>query len=55
MQLRFYPWFSWCAREDVNGLLICYRDGPHEDEERIVQGLQHVSLGGAGGGGEGLG
>ena len=24
MQLRFYPWFSWCAREDVNGPLICY-------------------------------
>ena len=25
MQLRFYPQFSWCAREDVNSLLICYR------------------------------
>ena len=25
MQLRFYPQFSWCAREDVNGLLIRYR------------------------------
>ena len=25
-------------------------DGPHEDEERIAQGLWHVLLGGAGGG-----
>ena len=24
MQLKFYPQFSWCAREDVNGLLIHY-------------------------------
>ena len=24
MQLRFYPRFSWCAREDVNGPLIHY-------------------------------
>ena len=24
MQLRFYPRFSWCAREDVNGPLIRY-------------------------------
>ena len=31
-------------------------DGLHEDEERIMQGLGHVSLGGAGGGGgEGVG
>ena len=31
-------------------------DGPHEDEERIAQGLGRVSLGGGGGGGgEGVG
>ena len=37
MQLRFYPRFSWCAREDVNGLLIRYtkshvgyRSRPHD-------------------------
>ena len=30
-------------------------DGPHEDEERLAKGLRRVSLGGAGGGGEGAG
>ena len=30
-------------------------DGLHEDEERIVQGLGRVSLGGGVGGGEGVG
>ena len=30
-------------------------DGLHEDEERIAQGLGHVSLGGGAGGGEGVG
>ena len=30
-------------------------DGPHEDEERIAQGLGRVSLGGAGEGGQGVG
>ena len=31
------------------------RDGPHKDKERIAEGLGGVSLGGAGGGGEGVG
>ena len=33
MQLRFYPQFSWCAREDVNGLLTRYNDEDMGDDK----------------------
>ena len=35
MQLRFYPQFSWCAREDVNGPLIHYNHASHNNNNLV--------------------